>query len=749
MKKKRYDIVILIQNFFPLQLLIAHLKYNVFGVFAWLVLLLFALGDIGERFGFPILFYSPEYLGNVSFISFALIGFGIGGFTMAFNSYSFRKLGKRFPFIVFVRNPFFIFCKNNSFLPILFSIIYLVQVTIYQLNQEFADYFQLSLYLVAYVLGYAFFVMLSFMYFFPTSRKSNLPYNYVDEDYSTLKQTIKTKDETWYSHVFADTEKRYLYLVKRFRLKISRRIDHLEEAHVEKALNKNRINTSLFELLTIVFFVGMSLFSNYRLLEIPAAMSIIWLLTLIFIFYSLLQTWFRNWAYIIFIFFVLTLNYVSKKSRFFTYKSYAYGLNYESKNKPEYTISAIEANAKEDIVRGHSPSKSNYLEILENWKLKTGEEKPKLIFINSSGGGLRSTLWTFEILQRLDKEFNGQLKKFIHLYTGASGGMVGSSYFRELCLRQIKEERHHIYSDEYFDILSKDMLNKLAFSASTRDLFFRWQHFDYGGYSYPKDRGWAFEQQLHENTNHLMDYQLGYYHKYEKAGLIPLLIITPTIVNDGRRLLISSQSLQFLTAPTSNMPTAFENIDYQSFFSEMNPQNLRLSTALRAGATFPYVTPMVSMPSIPEIQLMDAGFRDNYGTKITLEILLSLKDWIYENTSGVLILQLRDTRKILENTKYPKLSMLDKLKMPFMNIYTNFPKTQDFTQEQLLKISHQSFKFPLDVISFNLRENTQDKISLSWHLSKQEKQKIKQAFYSKLNQQSYRKLKEIMNDYLK
>jgi hypothetical protein len=82
--------------------------------------------------------------------------------------------------------------------------------------------------------------------------------------------------------------------------------------------------------------------------------------------------------------------------------------------------------------------------------------------------------------------------------------------------------------------------------------------------------------------------------------------------------------------------------------------------------------------------------------------------------------------------------------MPLGNILFNFPRTQDFDQEQLMKLCTKSFKFPVDVVSFNLREKTNDRISLSWRLTKREKRKIEEAFYSKDNQEAFMKLKKLL-----
>jgi hypothetical protein len=78
-------------------------------------------------------------------------------------------------------------------------------------------------------------------------------------------------------------------------------------------------------------------------------------------------------------------------------------------------------------------------------------------------------------------------------------------------------------------------------------------------------------------------------------------------------------------------------------------------------------------------------------------------------------------------------------------MYNNFPRTQDFDQEQMIKIAMSHFSSPIHLVTFNLRENKKDKISLSWHLTKQEKNKIKNAVNSRRNQKSLKKLGDLLN----
>ena len=86
-------------------------------------------------------------------------------------------------------------------------------------------------------------------------------------------------------------------------------------------------------------------------------------------------------------------------------------------------------------------------------------------------------------------------------------------------------------------------------------------------------------------------------------------------------------------------------IDFASLFKNENPMDLRLLSALRMNATYPYVLPAVWLPSDPVIEVMDAGLRDNNGQESTLRFLNVFRDWINENTSGVLIIQIRSRQK--------------------------------------------------------------------------------------------------------
>jgi hypothetical protein len=733
--------ILLIRDFFPIRLLIAQLKYNFFGLIFWVLLFAIATESLGSFFGVPFLFYSPEYLGEVNIWGFVLLGFSFGGFTMAFNTYSYAKLSPRFPFLIVVSTPFFRFCINNSILPLLFTGIYLYNMSIFQSKEELTEMMEIIWYNLSFVGGLIIFVLLSILYFFPLRKNRVKDDDEPDTNEQIIASLTNNKNEKWYNYFRAETKRPCYYIGKNFKIYKSRSVDHLEKDLIEQIYADNRINVFVFEAITILSFLGMGFFRNYTFFEMPAAMSILTLLTILAMLFSAFLAWFHRWGYPLIFGLIALMTYLSSVTPFFRYTSYAIGLDYAKDKRVEYSLAQIATNGKQqgDLTNSHIAIN----EILNNWKAKQKESKPKLIILNCSGGGSRSALWTFVVLSNCDSITNGTVSKQMQLIAGASGGMVGAAYYRELILRRNLGTLKTKSNQEFKRKISKDLLNKLAFSASTSDLLMRYKQFKYNNHSYTHERGVAFEQHLHQNLDYFLEHPLSYYKEYEQKSNIPLMIFSPTIIKDGRRLLMSSQNLSFMVGLRGGS-SAYENIDYQTFFKRNNPGEIRFSSVLRANASFPFIMPMMTMPTKPEIQLMDAGIRDNYGGKVSVDYLFANSKWIEKNTSGVIILETRDTKRVLNDESYHEINLLDKITLPFGNIIINFPHTQDYDQEQLMKLCSNSFKFPVDIVTFNLRERYDDRISLSWRLTKREKQKIEQAFSSKENKLALEKLKNLL-----
>jgi hypothetical protein len=226
-------------------------------------------------------------------------------------------------------------------------------------------------------------------------------------------------------------------------------------------------------------------------------------------------------------------------------------------------------------------------------------QKPKLVILNHSGGGTRSAYWTMRAIPYADSICGGKLLQHAALMTGASGGMVGAAYLRELML-QAQSGRVDLSDPRYADHMALDLLNPVILAATTNDWFIRYRRLHDGNYSYSKDRATALEEQFARNTGNAFEKRLGDYTTLEKQAVIPLMMLTPTIVYDGRRLLIGSQPYSYMCVrqpANTAVQTIAEDVEFLRMFEGHDALNLRFSSALRMNAAFPYVTPMTSLPS--------------------------------------------------------------------------------------------------------------------------------------------------------
>ena len=81
--------------------------------------------------------------------------------------------------------------------------------------------------------------------------------------------------------------------------------------------------------------------------------------------------------------------------------------------------------------------KLEMIKTLNNWKRRQRETKPVMVIINFSGGGTRAASFAFNVLQKLDKDLGGELMQKTFLMCGASGGILGAAYYRELYRMQV------------------------------------------------------------------------------------------------------------------------------------------------------------------------------------------------------------------------------------------------------------------------------------------------------------------------
>jgi hypothetical protein len=721
------DFIHKISGFFPTQLITLQFKSNYLSLVFWVLLFGIVSKKILLGFGVPYLFLSPEYLGEVSFWSYAIVGFAIGGYIMAFNTYSYVMLGRSFPFLATLKRPFLKFSINNSLIPLVFVIMFIINIILYTLDEDLGEWIDALFNVLGFASGLIMFLVISAYYFFKTNKNLDL----------IKKRKERTLITSWIPGFKRTNERAYFpktYIHSVSKIQLCRDVAHYSQSQLNRVYSQNHINAVLFEVMIIVSFLIIGLFQGYKYFLIPAGASIVLLFTLSQMLVSALYNWFRSWAMLVIIFIFVLLNTLSSKFEILQFHSQAIGLDYEAEKANYKTLSLMNKDVARKVSDLH-----NQISILEKWKAKTGQDKPKLIIVNSSGGGIRSAYWNFMILQKLDFETEGKFFDQTQMITGASGGMIGSAYYRELFFN-----KNPLMGDaKYLDTVSADLLNQCAASLVTNDLFLKFRKGDYNGKDYIKDRGFAFEENLIQNFGEGFNKPLSYLSNYEKEAVIPQMIFAPTIIEDGRRMLISTQPMAFLSK--TDQYGVSENIEYIKLLKNNGAMDTRMASVLRMNATFPYVLPMVSLPTVPASTIMDAGLRDNYGGNITIEYILGLRKWIEANTSGVVIVQMRDIGTKGLRVEDKENSMVQRIIKPLGNVYDNLFSTQDYYREGMFRMVSNEVNFPMDVISFDLMEE-EGEMSLSWRLTEAEKRNVIRAWNKATNQSEFRRLVRLIQD---
>ncbi|MDH5604238.1 MAG: patatin-like phospholipase family protein, partial [Cyclobacteriaceae bacterium] len=84
---------------FPFQILLLHLKKNQVLLLFWMLLFAIVTGYFGKSLGVPFLFLDPEYMNEVGFISYCMVGVSVAGFSISFIITSYVLDAQRFNFV--------------------------------------------------------------------------------------------------------------------------------------------------------------------------------------------------------------------------------------------------------------------------------------------------------------------------------------------------------------------------------------------------------------------------------------------------------------------------------------------------------------------------------------------------------------------------------------------------------------------------------------------------------------------------
>lgn len=426
--------------------------------------------------------------------------------------------------------------------------------------------------------------------------------------------------------------------------------------------------------------------------------------------------------------------------------------------------------------------------LLQNWQkrasqerlngavIDTTTEKPILVLVSNTGGGIKAQVWSTVVLQAIEqhvstldgKKGNPIFSRHVRLVTGASGGMVGAGYWVATLTEEPTANDFHdtVTVENMIQQMSRDCLSHVARQGFYNDILglpLRLLNVKL------PTRGEALEESLIESGREFGE-AFSNLKKGEDEGWRPTLVYTPTCANDGRQFLICNQPLEYLfhsqfgdrhsqeansvqpiDNKNENEVTGEQDIDdYQSssiYSWKLNypGSKMKLATAARLSGNFPI---FVDSPYLPfkankkRTRIMDAGYLDNHGVYPAAAWLQANRQWVANHTSGVLLLEISAAELPRNENQSPEGGSLPEA-YGFVN--TSFNKTLFHTDRVLSQLS-KDFKATNDqlpedffkVLSFQYTGDA----SLSWYLSDVEKFSLLYPFLSDSQLESLQTLRE-------
>lgn len=348
----------------------------------------------------------------------------------------------------------------------------------------------------------------------------------------------------------------------------------------------------------------------------------------------------------------------------------------------------------------------------------TGDTKPVLVVVATSGGGIAAAYWTALCLSKIEDRCH-DFPRQIRVITGASGGMLGAALYVAR-LQAPPARRSKLELDAIAEDIAKDSLTPTVRRMLLGDLPSILDRLEQS-----KDRGRALEDAWAHNTGDSRGLGVTYASlmQGEEKGWRPSLIITPMLVEDASFLIISNLDLANLGG----------GVEFFKNFRESR-NIFPLTTAIRMNAAFPFVTPAVALPTKPPKRVVDAGYLDNYGVWLACTWIEHNRGWILLNTSGVALVQIRAYPTDVE-TRNP--SFLERIWAGVQPATTPFEavsrvRQESMTQksEELIERQNQWFNdkiTPWFFDSYILTCNSNDPAPLGWSLTAADKDGIKRA----------------------
>lgn len=264
------------------------------------------------------------------------------------------------------------------------------------------------------------------------------------------------------------------------------------------------------------------------------------------------------------------------------------------------------------------PTEEKWINIICQRLNNQQSEDKTLVVVCASGGGIQASGWTTKVLTGLQEELGSEFTKAIGWISSVSGGSVGTMFYLDRFGEQGYPEDNQL--KQIFKSATEDSLDATGWGLAYPDLL----RFIGLPFVVPKaqehstateqDRGTAIEIDWKGEMKN-PNATLGSWSDKIDQGIIPIPIFNATLVEDGRRFLVSPM--------TFSKHEDCKSIDFNTLYPEYD---IDVTTAARLSATFPYISPVCrpSQETKWNYHIGDGGYFDNFGIGTSVDLLDNL-----------------------------------------------------------------------------------------------------------------------------
>ncbi len=410
----------------------------------------------------------------------------------------------------------------------------------------------------------------------------------------------------------------------------------------------------------------------------------------------------------------------------------------------------------------------NWLNDPERKAILDDSTKPRypVYFVMANGGASLSGYWTAKILSGLEDTSKGKFSKHLFCLSGASGGSVGNAtFFSLLRARDSLTKRDVSFSDASGNYLRSDFLTFTLSHLLGPDIFRNiFPFINLVG----MDRGRALARSLEkapaENCLLYDSFAVKFSSLITQRGQdykLPILCINVTRMQDGNPAVFSNIRINGAALPQNYF---FNNrVDILDLLKDK--RDIKLSTAVTLGASFPYISPAGRIDLVFEKPVkgerkkkdaqyfVDGGYFDNSGAGVVHEMIYginnilantdSLKKYLKRLDFYVIHIMNTDPKK---ESHDPINSMTNDLLAPFKTMMGSYGKQTTINDQRLktyLRSIYPEDNFETHYKAIDLYDDPESnfRFSMNWVISNKQLEKMNTALHCN---EAYRKEKKIM-----